>query len=33
VSIFPARILLATDGFADAELALTTAVDIAKSTD
>jgi nucleotide-binding universal stress UspA family protein len=33
VSIFPARILLATDGSADAELALTTAVDIAKSTD
>ena len=32
MSIFPARILLATDGSADAELALTTDVDIAKST-
>ena len=33
MSIFPARILLATDGSADAELALTTDVDIAKITD
>ena len=33
MSIFPARILLATDGSADAELALSTAVDIANSTD
>ena len=33
MTIFPARILLATDGSADAELALTRAVDIAKSTD
>jgi nucleotide-binding universal stress UspA family protein len=33
MSIFPAKILLATDGSADAELALSTAVDIANSTD
>ena len=33
MSIFPAKILLATDGSADAELALSTAVDIASSTD
>ena len=32
MSIFPARILLATDGSADAELALSTAVDMANST-
>lgn len=32
MSIFPTKILLATDGSKDAELALTTAVDIAKST-
>ena len=32
MSIFPTRILLATDGSADADLALSTAVDIAKST-
>jgi nucleotide-binding universal stress UspA family protein len=33
VSIFPTRILLATDGSAEAELAATTAADVAKSTD
>ncbi len=33
MSIFPAKVLLATDGSADAELALTTAVDLANSTD
>jgi hypothetical protein len=33
VSIFPAKILLATDGSSEASLALTTAADIAKSTD
>ena len=33
MSIFPTRILLATDGSADAELARTTAVDMATSTD
>jgi nucleotide-binding universal stress UspA family protein len=33
VSIFPTRILLATDGSKDADLALATAVDLAKSTD
>lgn len=32
MSIFPARILLATDGSADADLALSTAVDLANST-
>lgn len=32
MSIFPARILLATDGSADADLALSTAVDLASST-
>src|SRR5918998_4758865 len=32
MSIFPTRILLATDGSADAELALSTALDIADST-
>lgn len=32
MSIFPAKILLATDGSADADLALTTAVDIAGCT-
>jgi nucleotide-binding universal stress UspA family protein len=32
MSIFPTRILLATDGSADAVLALSTAVDIANST-
>ena len=33
MSIFPTRILLATDGSADAELARATAVDLATSTD
>ena len=33
MSIFPAKILLATDGSADADLALSTAVDLANSTD
>jgi nucleotide-binding universal stress UspA family protein len=33
MSIFPTRILLATDGSEDAELARTTAVDVANSTD
>jgi nucleotide-binding universal stress UspA family protein len=33
MSIFPTRILLATDGSSEAELAATTAVDLAKSTD
>ena len=33
MSIFPTKILLATDGSRDAELARTTAVDIANSTD
>jgi nucleotide-binding universal stress UspA family protein len=33
MSIFPTRILLATDGTSEAELAATTAVDLAKSTD
>lgn len=32
MSIFPTRILLATDGSTDAELALSTAVDLADST-
>ncbi len=32
MSIFPTRILLATDGSREAELAATTAVDLAKST-
>ena len=32
VSIFPTKILLATDGSKDAELAATTAADLAKST-
>jgi nucleotide-binding universal stress UspA family protein len=32
MSIFPTKILLATDGSKDAELALTTAVDLATST-
>jgi nucleotide-binding universal stress UspA family protein len=32
MSIFPAKILLATDGSKDAELALSTAVDLANST-
>jgi nucleotide-binding universal stress UspA family protein len=32
MSIFPTRVLLATDGSPDAELALTTAVDLANST-
>jgi nucleotide-binding universal stress UspA family protein len=33
VSIFPTRILLATDGSAEAELAARTAIDLAESTD
>jgi nucleotide-binding universal stress UspA family protein len=33
MSIFPTRVLLATDGSSEAELAATTAVDLAKSTD
>jgi nucleotide-binding universal stress UspA family protein len=33
MSIFPSRILLATDGSEEAELAATTAADLAKSTD
>ena len=33
MSIFPARILVATDGSREAELAVTTAADLAKSTD
>src|ERR671939_2162940 len=33
MSIFPTRILVATDGSRDAELAVTTAADLAKSTD
>jgi nucleotide-binding universal stress UspA family protein len=33
MSIFPTRILLATDGSREAELAVTTAADLAKSTD
>jgi nucleotide-binding universal stress UspA family protein len=33
MSIFPTKILLATDGFQDAELARTIAVDMAQSTD
>jgi nucleotide-binding universal stress UspA family protein len=33
MSIFPTKILLATDGSRDAELALSTAVDLAASTD
>lgn len=32
MSIFPAKILLATDGSADADLALSTAVDLVNST-
>ena len=32
MSIFPAKILLATDGSEDAQLALSTAVDLANST-
>ena len=32
MSVFPTRVLLATDGSKDAELALTTAVDLANST-
>ena len=32
MSIFPTRVLLATDGSADADLALSTAVDVANST-
>ncbi len=32
MSIFPTKILLATDGSQDAELAATTAVDLAKTT-
>jgi nucleotide-binding universal stress UspA family protein len=33
MSIFPTRILVATDGSTEAELAVTTAADLAKSTD
>jgi len=33
MSIFPTRILVATDGSGEAELALTTAADLARSTD
>jgi nucleotide-binding universal stress UspA family protein len=33
MSIFPTRILVATDGSREAQLALTTAADLAKSTD
>jgi nucleotide-binding universal stress UspA family protein len=33
MSIFPTRILVATDGSREAELAITTAADLAKSTD
>ena len=33
MSVFPTKILLATDGSEDAELAATTAVELAKSTD
>jgi nucleotide-binding universal stress UspA family protein len=33
VSIFPTKVLLATDGSAEARLAATTAADLAKSTD
>ena len=33
MSIFPTKILLATDGSEEADLALTTAADLAKSTD
>jgi K+-sensing histidine kinase KdpD len=33
VSIFPTRILVATDGSREAALAVTTAADLAKSTD
>ena len=33
MSIFPTKILLATDGSREAELAVTTAADLAKSTD
>ena len=33
MSIFPTRILVATDGSGEAQLALTTAADLAKSTD